>query len=59
MKEGRGALKILTDKPMERDLNEGLGKDGRIILEWTLKRKVSMRVIGLIELRIGIIGEPL
>ena len=28
------------------------------ILEWTLKREVSMRGIGLIRLRIGIIGEP-
>ena len=35
----------------------GLGVDGRTILEWTLKR--SMLVIGLIRLRIGIIGEPL
>jgi hypothetical protein len=29
------------------------------ILEWTSKREVSMRGIGLIRLRIGIIGEPL
>ena len=28
------------------------------ILEWTLKREVSMRGIGLIRLKIGIIGEP-
>ena len=43
----------------ERDLWGGLGVDGRTILEWTLKRYVSMRGIGLIRLRIGIIGEPL
>jgi len=29
------------------------------ILEWTLKREVSMWGIGSIRLRIGIIGEPL
>jgi len=34
-----------------------LGVDARTILEWTLKRYVSMRVIGLLRLRIGIIGE--
>ena len=59
MEEGRSAFKILTGKPTGRDLWEGLGVDGRTILEWTLKRLVSMRVIGLIRLRIGIIGEPL
>ena len=32
---------------------------GRTMLEWTLKRYVSMRGIGLIRLRLGIIGEPL
>ena len=34
-----------------------LGVDGRTILEWT--SKVSILGIGLIRLRIGIIGEPL
>ena len=34
-------------------------RNSRTILEWTLKREVSMRVIGLIRLRIGIIGEAL
>ena len=33
-----------------------LGVDRRTISEWTLKRQVSMRGIGLIRLRIGIIG---
>ena len=44
---------------IEIDLWGGLGVDGRTMLKWTLKRQVSMRVIGLIRLRIGIIGEPL
>jgi hypothetical protein len=43
----------------ERDLLEVLGIDGRKILEWTLKKQVSIQGIGLIWLRIGIIGEPL
>ena len=38
MVEGRGAFKILTGTPTERDLWVGLGVDGRIKLEWTLKR---------------------
>ena len=53
MEESRSVFKILTGQPT------GLGVDGRTILEWTLKRYVSMRVIGLIQLRIGIIGELL
>ena len=35
-----------------------LGVDGRTILEWTLKKQVSIREIGLIRLCIGIIGDP-
>jgi hypothetical protein len=34
--EGRRAFKILIGKPKERDFQEGLGVDGRIILEWIL-----------------------
>ena len=37
----------------------GVGVDGRTILKWTLKKQVSIRRIGLIQLRIGITGEPL
>ena len=59
MEKGTSALKILTGKPTKRDLWGGLGIDGRTILEWTLKRAVSMRGIGLIRLRIRIIGEPM
>ena len=37
----------------------GLGVDGRTILEWTLKKWVSIRGIGLIRLGIGNVGQPL
>ena len=59
MEEGSCAFKTLTDKLQERILYEGLGVDGRTILEWTLKKQESIRRIALIGLRIGIIGEPL
>jgi hypothetical protein len=58
MKEGRSAFKILKGL-RERDLYGGLDVDGRTILKWILKKKVSIRGIGLIRLRIGIIREPL
>ena len=57
MEEGRSAFRILTGKP--RDLQEGLGVEGRTILEWILKKWVSIREIWLIQLRIGITGDPL
>ena len=57
--EGRDALKNLMSQSTGKDLWGDRGVDGRTILEWTLKREVSMRVIGLIRLRIGIVGEPL
>ena len=59
MKEGRSAFKMLTGKPTGK---RPLGRPRRRWqdnVEWTLKRYVSMRVIGLIRLRIGIIREPL
>ena len=59
MEEDRSAFKILTGNLQERDIWGGLAVDGRTILEWTLKRYVSMRGIGLIRLRIGIVGESL
>ena len=56
--EGRSAFKILTNKPIGNRPLGGLGVDGRKILEWILKKQVSIRGVGLIWLRIGIIGEP-
>ena len=53
MEEGRNAFKVLTGT------HAGVGVGGRTVLEWTLKKSVSIRGIGLIRLRIGIIGEPL
>ena len=56
--EGRNAFKILTGRPTGKTPVER-PVDGRTILKWTLKRYVSMLGIGMIRLRIGIIGEPL
>ena len=42
-----------------RDLQEGLGVAGRAILEWILKKEISIRGIGSISLWMGITGEPL
>ena len=50
MEEGRSAFKILTGNLQERDLWGGLGVDRRTILEWTLKKKLSIREIELIRL---------
>ena len=53
MEEGRSAFKILTGRPTGKRLL------GRPILEWILKKSVSIRGIRFIRLRIGIIGERL
>ena len=58
MEGGRSAFKILTGKPTGK---RPLGKPRR---RWEDNirmdlQEVSMRVIGLIRLRIGIIGKPL
>ena len=53
MEEDRSAFKIVTGKPTGK---RPLGVYRRTLLEWTLKRWVSMRGIGLIRLRIGIIA---
>ena len=60
MEEGKSTFNILTENLQERDLWEGLGVDGRTILEQILKKYeyVSIQGTGLIWLRIGIIGEP-
>ena len=59
MEEGRGDFKILTGKTTEKGHFGRAGHDGRTILEWILKKYVSICGIALIQLRIGIIGEPL
>ena len=57
MEEGRSAFKLLAGKPTnKRPLG---GPRVRTILEWTLKKYVSIRGTGYIRLRIGIIREPL
>ena len=38
MEEDKSAFKILTVHLQERDLQEGLGIDGRKLLEWILKK---------------------
>ena len=38
MEEGRSAFKILTGTPTEKTFQEGVGIDGRTILEWILKK---------------------
>jgi hypothetical protein len=50
---------ILTGKLTEKRPLGRLSVAERTILEWTLKKWVSLQGIELIRLRIGIIGEPL
>jgi hypothetical protein len=59
MERCRSGFKILTDKQQEVDLYKCLDVDGRTILEYILKKNMSMQGIGLIRLRIDIIGELL
>ena len=59
IEEDRSAFTIVTGKPKGR---RPLGRPRRrweTLLEWILKKYLSIRGIGLIRLRIGIIGEPL
>ena len=55
MEEGRSAFKILTGK---RSLGRPRRR-GEEILKWILRKRVSIRGIGLTWLRIGITGKPL
>ena len=57
--EDRTAFKIVTGKPTGRRPLRRLGVDERTILEWILKKYESIRGIGFVRLRIGIIGELL
>ena len=59
MEESRSAFKIFTGKPRGKRPLGRPRRRWRTIFERTLKRLVSMREIGLIGLRIGIIGETL
>ena len=59
MEEGRNAFKILTSKSTGKKLLGSPRLNGRTILEWMLKKWVSLRGIRLIRLRIEIIGKPL
>ena len=56
MKEGRSTFKILTGKPTRK---RPLGRPRRRWEDNIRMYLESMRGIGLIPLRIGIIGEPL
>ena len=56
---GRSAFKILTVNPIGKKLLGRPRRRWKAILEWTLKKYVSIRGIRLIRLRIKIIGEPL
>ena len=53
MEEGRSAFKILTGKPTGK---RPLGRPRR---RWEDNIRMDLEVIGLIRLKIGIIGEPL
>ena len=56
MEEGRSAFKILTGKPTEK---KRLGRPRRRLEDNIRMGLEEMRGIGLIPLRIGIIGESL
>ena len=59
MEEGRRAYKILTGTPTEKRLLERPRSGWEDNIRKDLNKMVSIRGIGLIRLRIGIIGEPL
>ena len=56
IQEGRSAFKILTSKPIRK---RPLGRPRHRWEDNIRMDLVEMREIGLIRLRIGIIGEPL
>ena len=59
MEGGRSAFKILTGTPAGKRPYGSIGIDGRTILEWILKKYISIRGIELNRLSIGIIRGPL
>ena len=56
---GRSAFKMLACRPAGKKPLESLVVDESTTLEWILKKYISIRGIGLIRLRIGIIGGAL
>ena len=59
IEKGRSVFKVLISKPTGKRPLGRLGVHVRTILEWILKKWVSIRGIGLIRLRTRIIGKPL
>ena len=59
MEEGRSAFKIFTGKPTGKRTLGRLRRRLEDNIRMDLEEIGTMRVIGLIRLRIGIIGEPL
>ena len=54
MEKSKNAFKLLKGKPTGNRPQEGLGLDGRTILDWILKKYASVQGIKFIELRLGI-----
>ena len=59
MEEGRSSLKIVTGKPTGKRPLERLRRRWEDNIRMDLQEIGINEVIGLIRLRIGIIGEPL
>ena len=59
MEEGRNAFKVIAGKPRRKRLLGRPKVDGRTILEWILKKELSVGGLALIWFWIGIIGELL
>ena len=59
MEEGGSAFKILTGKPSGKRPSGRLRPRWENIIRMDLKEKMSIRGIVLIQVRIGIIAEPL
>ena len=60
MEEGRSAFKMLTGKPTGKRPLRRPRRRWEDNIRMDLEEKgISMRVIGLVRLRIGIVGEPL
>ena len=59
MEEDSGTFKILLGKPTGKRPLQGLSINRSTILEFILKKWVSVQGIGLIQLRVRIFGELL